>query len=232
VEHDEETMTAQGNAQSGVVLTRNEIWLLLHALAETTAPALRWDGNDLEPWEMGELQRKLRGALQAEPVEAIESAVIVPIDSELGAELLGADFERQALSQAFDLGSLFAACADRGWGLTLEMPRGANARTPASATVRVHEDEREFTALERPIVAVARAMLAAAASTASTPPDPTASTPQAVVRYEEYAISAASIQRGREEETIARMEEQGWELVREESTGDGSRYIFRRPAAG
>ena len=223
-------MTAQGNAQTGVVLTRNEIWLLLHALAETTAPALRWDGNNLEPWEMGELQRKLRGALQAEPVEAIESAVIVPIDSELGAELLGADFSRRALSQAFDLGSLVAACADRGWGLTLEMPRGANARTPVSATVSLHEDEREFSALERPIVAVARAMLAAAASTSSTPPEPVAPPPPAIVRYEEYAISSAPIQRGKDEETIARMAEQGWELVREDSTGDGSRYIFRRPA--
>ena len=82
-------MNAQGDAQTGLVLTRNEIWLLLHALAETTAPTLRWDGNDLEPWEVGELQRKLRGALQAEPVDSIEAAVIVPIDSELGAELLG-----------------------------------------------------------------------------------------------------------------------------------------------
>ena len=225
-------MTAQGNAQTGVVLTRNEIWLLLHALAETTAPALRWDGNNLEPWEMGELQRKLRGALQAEPVEAIESAVIVPIDSELGAELLGADFSRQALSQAFDLGSLVAAWADRGWGLTLEMPRGANARTPVSATVSLHEDEREFSALERPIVAVARAMLAAAASTSLTPPVPVAPPSPAIVRYEEYAISVASIQRGKEEATIDRMGEQGWELVREESTGDGNRYIFRRPAVG
>ncbi len=161
-------MNAQGDAQTGLVLTRNEIWLLLHALAETTAPTLRWDGNDLEPWEVGELQRKLRSALQAEPVDSIESAVIVPIDSELGAELLGADFGRLALSQAFDLGSLVAACADRGWGIALELPRGANARTPANVTVRVQEGDREFSALERPIVAVARAMLAAAAST-STP---------------------------------------------------------------
>ena len=35
-------MNAQGDAQTGLVLTRNEIWLLLHALAETTAPTLRW----------------------------------------------------------------------------------------------------------------------------------------------------------------------------------------------
>jgi hypothetical protein len=224
-------MNAQGDAQTGLVLTRNEIWLLLHALAETTAPTLRWDGNDLEPWEVGELQRKLRGALQAEPVDSIEAAVIVPIDSELGAELLGADFGRLALSQAFDLGSLVAACADRGWGIALELPRGANARTPANVTVRVQEGDREFSALERPIVAVARAMLAAAAST-STPEgaiDATSAAAPVVAHYDEYAISAASIQRGKEEETMARMAAQGWELVREETSADGSRYIFRRP---
>ena len=225
-------MNAQGDAQTGLVLTRNEIWLLLHALAEITAPTLRWDGNDLEPWEVGELQRKLRSALQAEPAESIESAVIVPIDSELGAELLGADFSRLALSQAFDLGSLVAACADRGWGIVLELPRGANARTPANATVRVQRGDREFSALERPIVAVARAMLAAAASTSA--PDGAIdasglSLAPAAIHYDEYAISAASIQRGKEEETMARMAAQGWELVREDTSADGSRYIFRRP---
>jgi hypothetical protein len=224
-------MNAQGDAQTGLVLTRNEIWLLLHALAETTAPALRWDGNDLEPWEVGELQRKLRSALQAEPVDSIEAAVIVPIDSELGAELLGADFGRLALSQAFDLGSLVAACADRGWGIALELPRGANARTPANVTVRVQEGDREFSALERPIVAVARAMLAAAASTSDVDGaiEAGGSSPAPATHYDEYAISAASIQRGKVEETMARMAAQGWELVREETSADGSRYIFRRP---
>src|SRR4029079_6069947 len=97
----------------------------------------------------------------------MEARVIFRIDSELGAELLGADFGRLALSQAFDLGSLVAACADRGAGIALACPRGPSARTPANATVRVQEGEREFSALERPIVAVARAMLAAAASTSN-----------------------------------------------------------------
>ncbi len=90
---------------------------------------------------------------------------------ELGAELLGAGFDRRAMSHAFDLGSLVAACADRGWGVTLELPRGENVRTPSNATVSVHgpDGELEFSALERPIVAVARAMLAAAAAVAGNP---------------------------------------------------------------
>lgn len=225
-------MTVSGDSQTGVVLSRNELWLVLHALAGVTAPALRWDGNPLEPWELGELQRKLRTALQGDPSAAADPGFVTPIDSELGAELLGAGFDRRALSHAFDLGSLVAACADRGWGVRLELPRGGNARTPANATVSVRGagGEQEFSALERPVVAVARAMLAAAASVAggsAAPELPPAATP-APAGYEEYAIASASIQRGKEEQTITRMTDQGWELVREEPTEDGSRYVFRR----
>jgi len=224
-------MTVSGDSQTGVVLSRNELWLVLHALAGTTPPALRWDGNPLEPWEVGELQRKLRAALQGDSSESADPAFVTPIDSELGAELLGAGFDRRALSHAFDLGSLVAACADRGWGVRLELPRGGNARTPANATVSVHgtDGELEFSALERPVVAVARAMLAATASVAGSPvtPEPSETTTPAPA-YEEYAIASASIQRGKEEQTITRMAEQGWELVREEQTDDGSRYVFRR----
>jgi len=224
-------MTVSGDSQAGVVLSRNELWLVLHALAGATPPALRWDGNPLEPWELGELQRKLRAALQGDASDAADSAFVTPIDSELGAELLGAGFDRRALSHAFDLGSLVADCADRGWGVRLELPRGGNARTPANATVSVRgaDGELEFSALERPVVAVARAMLAAAASVAIAPtaPELPATTIPAPA-YEEYAIASASIQRGKEEQTITRMTEQGWELVREEQTDDGSRYVFRR----
>jgi hypothetical protein len=227
-------MTVLGDSQAGVVLSRNELWLVLHALAGTTPPALRWDGNPLEPWEIGELQRKLRAALQGDSSDASDPSFVTPIDSELGAELLGAGFDRRALSHAFDLGSLVAACADRGWGVQLELPRGGNARTPANATVSVRSDdgELEFSALERPVVAVARAMLAAAASTAGTESTsdlaPELSPAPAPAVYEEYTIASASIQRGKEEQTIALMAEQGWELVREEQHTDGARYVFRR----
>jgi len=227
------SMTVTGDSQTGVVLSRNQLWLVLHALAGTTPPALRWDGNPLEPWEMGELQRKLRTALQGEALEPADPSFVAPIDSELGAELLGAGFDRRAMSHAFDLGSLIAACADRGWGMTLELPRGGNARTPANATVSVNgpEGEQDFNALERPIVAVARAMLAAAATVAvdRVNGDSTSTTDGST--YEEYSITSASIQRGKEEQTIRRMSEQGWELVREEQTDDGSKYVFRRQKA-
>ena len=74
-------------------------------------------------------------------------------------------------------------------------------------------------------------LLAAAASTSSPEGaiEAGGSSPAPVTHYDEYAISAASIQRGKEEETMARMAAQGWELVREETSADGSRYIFRRP---
>jgi hypothetical protein len=226
-------MTVSGDSQSGVVLSRNELWLVLHALSGATAPGLRWDGNPLEPWELGELQRKLRSALHGEAAESSDPSFVAPIDSELGAELLGAGFDRRAMSHAFDLGSLVAACADRGWGVTLELPRGGNVRTPSNATVSVHgpDGELEFSALERPIVAVARAMLAAAAAVAGNPDlasRPDANREADTATYEEYAIASASIQRGKEEQTIARMTEQGWELVREEQTDDGSKYVFRK----
>ncbi|MGH2550438.1 MAG: hypothetical protein ACRDHN_13675 [Thermomicrobiales bacterium] len=226
-------MTVSGDSQSGVVLSRNELWLLLHALSGATAPGLRWDGNPLEPWELGELQRKLRSALHGEASESSDPSFVAPIDSELGAELLGAGFDRRAMSHAFDLGSLVAACADRGWGVALELPRGGNVRTPSSATVSVHgpDGDLDFSALERPIVAVARAMLAAAATVAGNPELAVQSELNRDIEagtYEEYSIASASIQRGKEEQTISRMSEQGWELVREEQTDDGSKYIFRK----
>jgi hypothetical protein len=75
-------------------------------------------------------------------------------------------------------------------------------------------------------------MLAATASVAGspvTPEPPETATPAPA--YEEYAIASASIQRGKEEQTITRMAEQGWELVREEQAADGTRYVFRRQRA-
>jgi hypothetical protein len=155
-----------------VVLTRNEIWLLLHALTAGPRPALSWDGRELEPWVIGELQRRLREALSPEPVRDVEIRPVIRLDSEMGQNLVIEEIKPLVTPDAFDLGTLFHACAQRGWGAEVVLPPGSIESTPATATVRVKREptadgsvEEAFVGVERPVVALARALIAALVST-------------------------------------------------------------------
>ncbi|MBX3069830.1 MAG: hypothetical protein KF883_04960 [Thermomicrobiales bacterium] len=149
-----------GSDDIGVVLTRNEIWLLLHALAEAKAPAVDWEGNRVEPWVVGELRSRLQAALRPEPLSDVEERPIIRLDSEMGRSLAQAGVRPLVLSDGYDLGSLVAACAERGWGCDVHLPTGAGPMTPAEAVVRAPGGE-EFVGLERPVVALARAVIGA-----------------------------------------------------------------------
>lgn len=165
-----------GEDSVGVVLTRNEIWLLLHALTAGPKPALSWDGRELEPWVIGELQRRLREALNPEPVKDVEIRPVIRLDSEMGQNLVLEEIKPLVTADAFDLGTLFHACAQRGWGAEVTLPPGSIESTPATATVRVkHQrengagEEVAYVGVERPVVALARALIAALVSSHSEP---------------------------------------------------------------
>lgn len=160
-----------GQDNVGVVLTRNEIWLLLHALSTGPKPVLGWDGRDLEPWVIGELQRRLREALSPEPVKDVEIRPVIRLDSEMGQNLVLEGIRPMVVEDAFDLGTLFHACAQRGWGAEVALPPGSIESTPATATVRVKRDdgaggeqEVSYVGVERPAIALARALIAALVS--------------------------------------------------------------------
>jgi hypothetical protein len=157
-----------GRETVGVVLTRNEIWLLLHALTAGPKPALGWDGSDLEPWVIGELQQRLRDALNPEPVKDVELRPVIRLDSEMGQNLVLEGIKPLVTSDAYDLGTLFHACTERGWGAEVILPPGSIDSTPATAVVRVKkndgsgsEEEVSYRGVERPVVALARALIAA-----------------------------------------------------------------------
>ncbi|MGE3798878.1 MAG: hypothetical protein AB7G88_13685, partial [Thermomicrobiales bacterium] len=169
-----------GSDDIGVVLTRNEIWLVLHALAEAAPPAVDWEGNRVEPWVIGELRARLQAALQPDALGDVEERPIVRLDSEMGQSLAQAGVRPLVLSDGYDLGSLMAGCAERGWGAEVRLPVGAGPKTPAEAVVSrgtgqraggTGEDgsdldvPRSFVGLERPVVALARAMIGAAEGT-------------------------------------------------------------------
>ncbi|CAN5869660.1 hypothetical protein BH24CHL4_BH24CHL4_02720 [soil metagenome] len=165
-----------GGDEVGVVLTRNEVWLLLHALAGARLPAVDWEGNALEPWVVGELRARLQAALRPDPLSDVEERPIIRLDSDMGRSLAMAEVRPLVIEDGYDLGSLFAACAERGWGAELRLPVGGGVETPAEAVVTVGtghwalgtgeqaavSGQREFVGLERPVVAFARALVGAA----------------------------------------------------------------------
>lgn len=164
-----------GQDNVGVVLTRNEIWLLLHALSSGPKPVLGWDGRDLEPWVIGELQRRLREALSPEPVKDVEIRPVIRLDSEMGQNLVIEGIRPMVVEDAFDLGTLVHACAQRGWGAEVVLPPGAIESTPATATVRVKRADGEevaYVGVERPAVALARALIAALVAAEPDPASP------------------------------------------------------------
>jgi len=126
----------------------------------------------------------------------------------------------------FDLGAIVAACADRGWGAHVSIPLGATPVTPADAAVTTRNERGEaqvHTGLERPVVALARAFIAAwmESSQLGEPPRP-------VVEADQYAIYLDSVGPGDKPETIERMKRQGWELMLDESGQPDGRLIFRK----
>ena len=155
-----------GDDAVGVVLSRNEIWLLLHALSAGPKPVLGWDGSELEPWVIGELQRRLKEVLRPEQVNDVDVRPVIRIDSEMGQNLVLEGVRPMVTSDAYDLGTLFHACAERSWGAEVVLPPGAIDSTPATAIVRVKRDDESgetvtYRGVERPVVALARAVIAA-----------------------------------------------------------------------
>jgi hypothetical protein len=230
-----------GSDDIGVVLTRNEIWLLLHALAEAKAPAVDWEGNRVEPWVVGELRSRLQAALRPEPLSDVEERPIIRLDSEMGRSLAQEGVRPLVLSDGYDLGSLVAACAERGWGCDVHLPTGAGPMTPAEAVVRTPGGE-EFVGLERPVVALARAVIGAGSGSLTPGPSPdrgksltpdpspdrgTSLTPSPSPdrgrgesgTFEEYVVPAEGINAGERERLIRLMGDEGWELVREDEAG-------------
>ena len=130
-----------GDDAVGVVLTRNEIWLLLHALSAGPKPVLGWDGSELEPWVIGELQRRLKEVLRPETVKDVDVRPVIRIDSEMGQNLVLEGIRPMVTSDAYDLGTLFHACAERAWGAEVVLPPGAIDSTPATAD-RARENRR------------------------------------------------------------------------------------------
>lgn len=229
----------------GIVLTRNEVWLLLNALNAAAPPALLWSGDPLEPWHLGDLNAKLRAALHPDPVKDIDERPIIPLDSEMGTDLAIAGVKPLVVSEGYDVGSLLVACAERGWGAELVLPRGAHPATPATATVHARRDrgpgqpdEATYHGLERPVVAMARALIGALVGAraaedmagdglfegADARIDPTAR------RFDEYVIWAASIGRGQKQRVIDSMAKRGWDLVADEIGQPNGKLVFRRPA--
>lgn len=245
-----------GNDEVGVVLTRNEIWLLLNALAAGPLPSVGWDGTDVEPWVVGELRARLQAALDPDSVSDVEQRPIIRLDSDMGRSLAIAGIKPMVIPDGYDLGTLFAACAERGWGAELRLPLGASAQTPADAVVRakrVDEDGQErsaeYVGVERPVVALTRAVLGALigepepaaeesgiptkvgpgapGSSSSREPRLSRDVPEAT--YEEHVIFADALPPREKEPTIAQMARTGWELVADEGPHQGGRLVFRRP---
>ena len=215
-----------GDESVGLVLSRNEIWLLLHALTAGPRPAIGWDGTPLEPWAIGELRSRLQAALDPEPLGAVDRRPIIDLDSDMGHTLASAGVLPLITGDGFDLGAIVAACAERGWGAELRIPLGSTAVTPADAAVTIRDDAgqaRTHTGLERPVVALARAFIAAwmASSQSGVSPRPE-------IDSDHYAIYLDSIGPGDKPETIERMKRKGWELVLDESGQADARLIFRK----
>jgi hypothetical protein len=233
-----------GSNEVGIVLTRNEIWLLLHALTDARAPSVDWEGSPVEPWVVGELRARLQQALRPEAVSDVEERPVIGLDSDMGRTLASAAVRPLVLSDGYDLGSLFAACAERGWGASLTLPVGASSRTPAEARVlrpagvtgnagAASTDIREFVGLERPVVAFARALVGAAfdasanAADASTGASGERETGASDRGYDEHVIHAEAMNPGERESAIERMATRGWEVVRD----DHREIVFRRHTA-
>lgn len=215
-----------GEEPVGLVLSRNEIWLLLHALTAGPHPAVGWDGTPLEPWAVGELRLRLQSALNPEPLGAVDQRPIIDLDSDMGRTLAAAGVLPLITDDGFDLGAIVAACADRGWGAQVSIPLGATPVTPADATVTIRNEQgepRAHTGLERPVVALARAFIAAwmEAGQLAAPIRPEAASDQ-------YVIYLDSVGPGDKPETIERMKRQGWELIFDESGQPDARLIFRK----
>ena len=213
-----------GGDEVGVVLTRNELWLLLNALTGADLPAVDWEGNRLEPWVVGELRARLQAALRPDPLSDVEERPVIRVDSELGRSLAAAGVRPLVIEDGYDLGSLIAVCGERGWGAEVRLPVGSGPRTPAEAVVR-NGEAGEFVGLERPVVALARALLGALDAKGSVGAKP-AKEGGSDRAFEEHVIWADSINPGEREETVRKMAGQGWELVVEE----GGRLVFRRLA--
>jgi hypothetical protein len=241
-----------GGDEVGVVLTRNEVWLLLNALEGARLPAVDWEGNALEPWVAGELRARLQAALRPDPLSDVEERPIIRLDSDMGRSLAMAEVRPLVIEDGYDLGSLFAACAERGWGATLTLPVGGGVSTPAEAVVTVDgemgrrgdgEDEggkaerrigekgndngrrqREFVGLERPVVAFARALVGACFADGPHPQPLFREGEGSTRAFDEHVIFADAIAPGERERTIERMAGRGWELVRD----DGEKLVFRR----
>jgi hypothetical protein len=227
-----------GQEAVGVVLTRNEIWLLLHALTAGPRPVVGWDGSELEPWVIGELRSRLQSALSPDPLGDVDQRPIIHLDSDMGRNLAAAGVKPMVVDDGFDLGTLFAACAERGWGAEVRLPLGAIPETPASCAVHVRrenetgEDELEtHVGLERPVVALARAFIAACLADAGGGAigDDCGAPAATLSSTESHVIYLNSIAPGDKEPAIARMQTQGWELVLEETGHSDGRLVFRRP---
>lgn len=215
-----------GNEPVGLVLSRNEIWLLLHALTAGPRPAVGWDGSPLEPWAAGELRLRLQSALNPEPLGAVDQRPIIDLDSDMGRTLAAAGVMPLITDDGFDLGAIVAACAERGWGAQVSIPLGSTSVTPADATVTTRNDKGDaqlHTGLERPVVALARAFIAAwmEASQFGAPARPE-------IGPDQYVIYLDSVGPGDKPETIERMKRQGWELILDESGQPDARLIFRK----
>lgn len=214
-----------GDEPVGLVLSRNEIWLLLHALTAGPRPAVGWDGSPVEPWAAGELRLRLQSALNPEPLGAVDQRPIIDLDSDMGHTLAAAGVMPLVTDDGFDLGAIVAACAERGWGAQISIPLGATQVTPADAVVttrNAHGESQVHTGLERPVVALARAFIAAWMEMSQF------SGPERLdVGPDHYVIYLDSVGPGDKPETIARMKRQGWELVIDETGQLNARLIFR-----
>lgn len=215
-----------GEEPVGLVLSRNEIWLLLHSLTAGPRPAVGWDGSPVEPWAAGELRLRLQAALNPEPLGAVDQRPIIDLDSDMGRTLAAAGVTPLVTDDGFDLGAIVAACAERGWGAQVSIPLGATPVTPADAVVSSRNengDPQIHTGLERPVVALARAFIAAWMEASQPGPQarPTAAPDQ-------YVIYLDSIGPGEKSDTIDRMKRQGWELILDETGQPDARLIFRK----
>ncbi|MCA9860210.1 MAG: hypothetical protein KC438_10825 [Thermomicrobiales bacterium] len=215
-----------GDEPVGLVLTRNEIWLLLHALTAGPRPAVGWDGSPLEPWVAGELRLRLQSALNPEPLGAVDQRPIIDLDSDMGRTLATAGVLPLVTDDGFDLGAIVAACADRGWGAQISIPLGSTPVTPADAVVTSRTPSGEtaaHTGLERPVVALARAFIAAwmESNQHGVPARPD-------VGPDQYVIYLDSVGPGDKPETIERMKRQGWELILDETGQPDARLIFQK----
>ncbi len=221
-----------GGDDVGVVLSRGEVWLLLNALASAPTPAVDRDGLELEPWVVGELKARLQAAMRPDPVSDIEERPIVRLDSDMGRSLAAAGVRSMAIEGGYDLGSLIEACSARGWGVELRLPAGSVPSTPMEAVVIVggESGRRAFVGLERPVVALARALIAALGSDESGDVHKASKGDGLAGErdFEEYVIRADAINPGERDSTITAMAGEGWELV----VDDGEGLVFRRMGDG